>query len=232
MRGRCGLVVALCASFLFACEGNGEGQVSGSLFLRGCPSLDPTDRSATDVPMPLPAFALNPGFFYVEVIVGVRTGLNPDRRTVDRMLLRMQRGSNKLERADGFELLVHDTGKLEQLQEDSLRAGLPGVPIVPPPLDQLTAPLPSAPDDAVRAGLLLNTSCRHPRAQPSLRGHIRFTEQGHRVGEYVAGEFVVSVEDLRATREQGAPPPSPDVAGALQGWFRIRIQAGPASSAQ
>jgi hypothetical protein len=226
------LLVGLAASLLSACEGGGEGQVSGTLFLRGCPAQDPTHQSATEVPAPLPAFSLDPSYFYAELIVGVRVGLHPDQRTVDRLLLRMQRGSNKEDRADGFEILVHDLGKLAQLQTDSLASGQPGIPIVPPPLDQVTAPLPTSPDSTVRAALTLNASCRYPRAQPSLLGHIRFSEQGHQVGQYVAGEFSASVEDLRAAREQGSPPAVPDAAGSLQGWFRIPIRSGPASAAQ
>lgn len=229
---RFGRLLALCVSFLFACEGRGDGELSGTLFLRGCPSLDPTNRSATDVPSPLPTFRLEPQAFFAEVVWGIRTGLNPDRRTVNRLQVRMQRSSNKLDRSDGFELLVHDLGKLEQLQRDSLQAGLPGIPIVPPALDQAMAPLPPAPDAAVRAGLVLNHSCRHPIAQPSLRGFVRFSEFGREVGDMLAGEVDVSVEDLRAEREQGSPSAVPNVAGALRGWFRIPIQSGPGSAAQ
>lgn len=225
-------LVVLFVSLLTGCEGVGDGQVSGTLFLRGCPSLDPTEQSAMEVPSPLPAFALNPQYFYAEVILGIKTGLHPDLRTVDRLQLRLQRGSNKMERSDGFELLVHDLGKLEELQARSLRAGAPGIPIIPPPLGQATSPLPTSPDESVRAGLVLNNSCRYPQAQPSLRGHIRFSEVGHRVGDYLAAEFDVAIEDERAIRQEGGPPVHPNVAGALHGWFRLPIRSGPASSAQ
>ena len=231
MRRRCLLLVALLGPLLAACEGAGTGQLSGTLFLRGCPSLDPTrhgDAATTDLPSPLPAFSLNPQDFYVEIITGVRTGLHPDPRTPDRLLVRMQRGSNKLERSDGFELLVHDLSQLETLQATALAAGQAGAPIVPPPLDSPTAMLPGDPDAAVRAGLVLSNSCRHPLAQPSLRGTVRFSEIGRTVGESVAAEVDVTVEDLRAMREHSVP----DVAGSLRGWFRIPIQSGPASPAQ
>ncbi len=203
--------------------------------MRGCPSLDPThqqDNPTASIPSPLPAYSLGPHFFYAEAILGIRTGLHPDMRTPDRLLLRMQRGANKLERSDGFELLVHDLSKLEQLQTDALMRGEAGAPIVPPPLDTPIATLPTDPDATVRAGLVLNNSCRHPFAQPSLRGYVRFTEIGRRVGEVVAGEVRVNVEDLRAAREQGGTAVVPDVAGSLSGWFRIAVQAGPASPAQ
>ncbi len=226
------VVFVLFATLLLGCEGDGEGQVSGTLFLRGCPSLDPTDRSQTEVPSPLPTFTLNPHFFYAEIILGIKTGLRPDPRTVDRLQVRLQRGSIKMERSDSFELLVHDLDKLEQLQADSIRAGAPGIPIIPPPLDQVTSPLPTSPDATVRAGLVLNNSCRYPQAQPSLRGHIRFSELGRRVGEYLAAEFQVVIEDERAMRQEGGIPKSPNVAGALQGWFRMPIRSGPASAAQ
>lgn len=235
MRRRCILVLALVAPFFVACEGDGEGQLSGSLFLRGCPALDPTrhgDVSGSELPSPLPDFSLSPQNFYVEIITGVRTGLRADPRTPDRLLLRMQRGSNKLERADGFELLVHDISQLEMLQAKALADGKAGAPIVPPPLDMPTVMLPGDPDATVRAGLLLNNSCRHPLAQPSLRGTVRFSEIGRTVGEHVAGEVDVTVEDLRAMREQAGARVVPDVVGSLRGWFRIPIQSGPASPAQ
>ncbi|MBL8636274.1 MAG: hypothetical protein JNM40_23820 [Myxococcales bacterium] len=144
----------------------------------------------------------------------------------------MQRSSNKLDRSDGFELLVHDLDKLEQLQRNSLQAGLAGIPIAPPALDQATVPLPASPDASVRAGLVLNHSCRYPIAQPSLRGFVRFTEFGRSVGDTLAAELDVTVEDLRAEREQGTPLAVPNVAGALRGWFRIPIRSGPGSAAQ
>lgn len=231
MRRRCFSVVALCGSLLAACEGGGDGQVSGTLFLRGCPWLDAGDHSPTELPSPLPAFTLNPQFFYAEVVWGVKTGLHPDPRTVDRLQLRLQRGSNKQDRSDGFELLVHDLNKLEQLQLDSIQKGLHGVPIVPPPIAQVSVPLPASPDSEVRAGLVVNNTCRYPRAEPSLRGYVRFSEYGRRVGETVAGEFDVTIEDQRAIREQGNPPANPDVAGALHGWFRIPIRSGSGLSA-
>lgn len=213
MRRRCILVLALVAPFFVACEGDGEGQLSGSLFLRGCPALDPTrhgDVSGAELPSPLPDFSLSPQNFYVEIITGVRTGL----------------------RADGFELLVHDISQLETLQAKALADGKAGAPIVPPPLDMPTVMLPGDPDATVRAGLLLNNSCRHPLAQPSLRGTVRFSEIGRTVGEHVAGEVDVTVEDLRARREQAGAHVVPDVVGSLRGWFRIPIQSGPASPAQ
>jgi hypothetical protein len=223
---------ALSASLLLACEGGGDGQLSGTLFVRGCPSLDPTGQSATDVPSPIPDFRLDPHAFFAEVVWGIRTGYTQDRRSGDRLQIRMQRSSNKLDRSDGLELLVHDLRKLQSLQDDSLRAGLPGIPVIPPALDQSMSPLPPSPDAAVRAGLVLNHSCRYPLTQPSLRGFIRFTEFGHVVGETLAGEFDVSVEDLRAKREQGDPPTAPNVAGAMHGWFRIPLRSGPAVAAQ
>lgn len=229
---RFGRLCALSASLLFACEGSGDGQLSGTLFLRGCPSLDPTNDSATDIPLPLPNFDLEPRAFFAEVVWGIRTGWTPDHRTGNRLQVRMQRSSNKLDRSDGFELLVHDLDKLEQLQRNSLQAGLAGIPIAPPALDQATVPLPASPDASVRAGLVLNHSCRYPIAQPSLRGFVRFTEFGRSVGDTLAAELDVTVEDLRAEREQGTPLAVPNVAGALRGWFRIPIRSGPGSAAQ
>jgi len=224
--------VTLSTALLLACEGGGEGQLSGTLFVRGCPPFDPTNQSATDVPSSLPDFRLDPHAFFAEVVWGIRTGFTQDVRTGDRLQIRMQRSSNKLDRSDGFELLVHDLRKLESLQRDSLRAGLAGIPIIPSALDQSMSPLPSSLDDAVRAGLVLGHSCRFPLVQPSLRGFVRFTEFGSKVGDTLAGEFEVSVEDLRAKREQGDPPVSPNVAGSLRGWFRIPLRSGPGTAAQ
>lgn len=232
MRRSAVLCFALCIAWASGCEGSGEGALSGTLFLRGCPTLDPTAAGSVYAPSVWPEFDLKPEHFYVEVVHGIRSGFHPDERSTDRLLLRMQRGSTKLERSDGFELLVHDVSKLALMQETALAQGKPGVPIVPPPVGTTTAPLPGDPDASVKAGLLLNNTCRYPQAQPSLRGHVLFSELGLSVGQTVAGNIVVSVEDQRAQREQAGGAVVPDVAGTLTGWFRIPVRSGPASPAQ
>lgn len=226
-------VGCLVVGLLAGCEGAGEGQLDGTLFLRGCPILDPQRPAEQSVPSPLPAFQLNPTHFFVEVVYGVRSGFTPDNRSATRLLLRMQRGAAKLDRSDGFELLVHDLDKLPELVAQAASRGEPGVPVVPPALDNDAAPLPPAPDNSVRAGLLLFQACRYPQAQPSLRGFVRFTEIGQTVGQTVAGEVSVTVEDLRSQREQPGPGPViPNTAGRLQGFFRVPIRSGQASPSQ
>lgn len=213
------------------CEGAGVGQVSGTLFVRGCPIYDPTTPGSREVPQPLPRYALDPEYFFAEAEPGTRRTPSDDPPGVTRLQLRMQKSSHKAERTDVFELLVYDVDGLPAQQDAALARGLAGVPIVPPPLDQTPVPPPPAPDSTVRASLRLNGNCPYPVVAPQLRGFVRFTEIGSQPGDMLAGEFTVSIEDLRAEREQGTPPPSVDVAGVLTGSFRFPLRTGPASGA-
>jgi len=91
----------------------------------------------------------------------------------------------------------------------------------------MTAPLPDNPSETVRADVALNGTCQFSRVEPLLRGYIRFSALGRNVGEEIAAELRVTVEDGRAAREQGSsPPPRPDVAGELAGSFRFLISRG------
>jgi hypothetical protein len=213
------------------CEGAGVGQLSGTLFVRGCPVYDPTAPGSLEVPRPLPSYSLDPEYFFAEAEPGTRRTPSDDPPGVTRLKLRMQKSSHKAERTDVFELLVYDVDGLPALQAAALARGLAGVPIIPPPLDQTPVPPPPAPDSTVRAALRLNGNCPYPVVAPQLRGYVRFTEIGSQPGDMLAGEFTVSVEDLRAQREQGTPAPSVDVAGALVGSFRFPLRTGPASGA-
>lgn len=221
-------VLAL-ALFASGCEGRGEGQISGTLFLRDCPDQDPTydsKRSSTVVPSPLPDFALNPTYFFVDVQFAQRPGWYPDPRAVDSMFIRLQRSSHKPDRTDVFQLSVHDIDGVLAAQQAALSRGEPGVPIIPPNVSTMNAPLPDDPAESVRADIALNGSCQFSRVEPLMRGHIRFSALGRNVGEEIAAELRVTVEDGRAAREQGSPPPSPNVAGELAGSFRFFISRG------
>jgi hypothetical protein len=214
--------------FLGACEGVGDGQVSGTLFLRGCPDLDPTTAGSSDLPSPLPAFRLDPQYFFGEVLRAAESGLGAtDPRGSDSMHIRLQRNSSRAERADTFDLFIHDLDRLPAVQDAALRRGEPGAPILPPPVSGTAVPLPSDPGVSVRAALSLNVSCWFPRVQPALRGSVYFSSLGRELGDQVAGRIEVTVEDERAIREQGSPPPAPDAAGALSGWFSFPLRSGP-----
>ena len=230
--GRAGLV-GLCLLGLAAagCEGEGVGQVSGTLFVRGCTAYDPVTPGSREVPSPLPSYSMNPEFFFAEVELSTRLNPPEDPLGITRLQLRLQRSSHKAERTDAFELLIYDVDGLPARQAQALARGEAGLPITPPPLDQTPVPPPPAPDSTVRASLRLHGSCKYPIVSPQLRGFVRFTEIGSRAGDMLAGEFSVAIEDLRAQREQGTPAPSPDIAGALTGSFRFPIRTGPASGA-
>jgi hypothetical protein len=213
------------------CAGEGVGQVSGTLFVRGCQPYDPTTVGSRDVPSPLPGYAMDPTFFFAELEYPARRTPADDPPGVTRLRIRLQRSSHKVERADSFELFVYDLDGLKDRQDVLLAHGESGMPIVPPPLDVTPVPPPPDPASTVRAALVLNGTCDYPLVAPLLRGFVHFTEIGSRPGEILAGEFAVTLEDLRATREQGPSAPSPDVAGALSGNFRFPIRTGPAVGA-
>lgn len=213
---------------LVGCGGAGEGQISGTLFMRGCPPRDPTPEGSSEVPTPLPPFSLEPRYFFGEVIRSLKQGLsNTDPRGIDRLRIRLQSDSGKIERSDTFEMLVYDLDRFPQVQAAALARGERGVPIVPPALDDPQAPLPSDPAASVRASIALNVTCWFPRVKPLLRGYVYFSALGRTLGEEVSGELAVTVEDARATREQGDPPPVPDAAGELHGWFRFPLASSP-----
>jgi hypothetical protein len=222
-----GLALAL-GGALSGCAGAGEGQLSGTLFLRDCPPLDPTPAGSLEVPNPLPSFSLDPQYFYGELQYSVLMGFQTaDPRGVDRLRVRLQRNAGRPDRADIFDLIVYDLERYMSRQEAALARGEPGMPIVPPDIDGASVPLPGDPAATVRGALSLNITCWFPRVQPMLRGHVRFTSLGRKLGEEVAGEVSVTVEDARAMREQGGATVIPDTAGQLTGSFRFPLRAGP-----
>lgn len=206
------------------CEGVGEGQLSGTLFIRDCPAQDPTTPGSRDVPNPLPAFALDPHYFFGEVLFPQRPDLDPN--AVDSMVIRLQRTSHKPERTDLFELSLSDLDHVLTNQAAAMARGTAGLPILPPDVGTTMAPLPTDPALSARASLKLNGTCDSPRVAPLFRGYVHFTALGRNVGDEVAADLRVTVEDGRAQREQGNPPPAPDVAGELSGSFRFRLTSG------
>ncbi len=220
------LLCALCV--LPGCEGSGQGQVSGTLFLRGCSSLDPTMPGSSDVPNPLPPYSFDPQYFFAEVEQAIQPGLgSTDPRTVSTMNIRLQRTSGTPDAADYLDLLVYDIDRFPSIQAAALAQGQQGVPITPPDLSGMSVPLPGDPAATVRASLSLNVTCVYPEVAPLLHGYIHFTSFGTNLGDQIAAEFSVTIEDARAAREQGNPPPAPDAAGALTGWFSFPLAAGP-----
>lgn len=212
---------------LSGCVGDGEGQVSGTLFLRGCHRFDPQPESA-GLPSPLPSYNLAPTEFLGEIHHGLHVGfISPDPRTFERMVIRLQRTAAPMDRSDGLMLMIPDLDQAWAVQEAALARGEPGIPIVPPDIDGASVPLPGDPAQRVAASLYVRGSCRYPLVSPTLRGHIRFSAIARDLGEETAAEFKLTIEDARAIREQGSPPPSPDAAGELQGSFRFPLAAGP-----
>jgi hypothetical protein len=222
--------MGMCAGLggLAGCEGAGSGQVSGTLFLRGCPAQDPTPAGSTEVPSPLPAFSLNPQYFFGEVQQAPQSEVfSDDPRGVTNMEIRLQRNSGDVDMADVFTLLIYDVANYPQLQAAAIQSGSPGAPIIPPDLSSTTAPLPGDPSMSVAASISLNLTCAFPSVAPLLSGYVNFSMLGQNLGDTVAGQFSVTVEDARAIREQGNPPSSPDTAGAFTGWFNFPLRAGP-----
>lgn len=210
------------------CGTEGEGQIQGTFFLRGCEAQDPTPHGSTEVPAPLPAFALDPGYFYADVLRSPHTAAHHEGESLDRLHVRLQRGSEKPERTDVFELMVPDMNRALRDQELAIARGERGFPILPAPVAGSTAPLPGDPYAFARASLSLHSSCTRQIVQPQFRGYIRIIEAGRVIGEWVEGEVGLTIEDSRAIREQGGMPTYVDTAGALSGRFRVKLAAGPA----
>jgi hypothetical protein len=220
----------LLGALLFSgCGDAGTGQVAGTLFLRGCPDQDPTNGQG-GVPAMLPAFSLDPQFFAAEVMLSVRMGSTYDPRGVDSLRLRLQRSSHPFYLTDDFELLVYDLDQYPQRQAAAIAQGQPGMPILPPALAQPSVPLPGDPAASVRASLSLHATCPYMPEEPLLRGYVNFSALGRNLGDTVAGQFAVTVEDARSRRAQGMMPATVDVAGQLSGSFSVQIQAGPAQT--
>lgn len=216
---RAALLLPLC---LGACEGEGSGRLGGHLFLRGCPdSAEPPVAEANQpsgMPTPLPPFELQPTFFAAEPMLAVDPQLDP--RGVNRLQVRLQRGSLRPERTDVFLLYLVDV--------DHLPLGTP-LPVTPPRLDEPVVPLPSQSQPLVRAALLLRGTCRYARVEPMLQGQVRINKLGLTTGDELDMEILsLAVQDPRGKRE-GKAPADWDAAGDLSGWFQMRIQRGPAS---
>jgi hypothetical protein len=229
-----GLGLGLGACLLVGgCAGEGTGRLAGTLFLRGCPPQDPTPPGSSEVPSPLPAFALDPVAFYGEVVrVLEPPPIRHPGATIDRIRIRLQRSTAKAERTDVFELIVPDIDRALLEQAAALGRGEPGFPVLPPPVAGSSVPLPKDPFAFAHAGLQMHGSCEPLVVQPQLRGYVRFNELGRDLGQYVDAEINLTVEDARAIREQGAMPQIVDTAGALSGTFRFQLRAGPAVTAQ
>lgn len=224
-----GSLLALWAvSAVAGCSTEGSGLIEGTLFIRGCESQDPTPRGSTEVPSPLPAFTLDPKYFYAEIWHRQDDAAHPVGESLDRLRVRLQRGSEKPERTDVFEVLVPDMNRALRDQEQAIARGERGFPILPPPVAGTSAPLPTDPYASARASLALRQDCKMPLVQPQFRGFIRLIEAGRERGEWVEAEVGLTIEDARATREQGGMPTFVDTAGALSGRFRVKIETGPA----
>ncbi len=211
---------------LCSCEGQGEGQLSGTLFLRGC--AVPGDP-ATGMPSPLPPFSLSPNFFAAEPIYGIDplTGKRADPSdnllTVNDMIIRLQRDGQRPERIDLFELFLHDVDGL-------ITASRQGdIPFAVAPLDLPNVPLPQVAGPYIKAALLLHDACPYAKVQPAIAGAVRFHALGLDPGDLLDAELVsVSLTDQRSIRD-GLIAADRDAAGSLAGYFRFPIQRGTAS---
>lgn len=207
----------LMSVLLLGCAGGGTGQVTGTLFLRGCPDQGTDDP--TGMPTPLPAFDLSPSFFAAEPILAFLPDLDP--RGINRLLIRLQRSPNKAELTDVFTLYVDD------VKTQLTRLGAPQA-ITPPALGGTSVPLPTQGSTRVLGSLSLTGTCPVARAQPSLTGTVTFSALGRNAGDPVAGQFSVTVSDPRAARDS-VPAGDQDAAGAFAGSFQFPVQFGPAS---
>ena len=167
------------------------GQLSGTLFVRGCAPLDPTSPGSHDVPSPLPAYAMDPSFFFAELQLASRLELqSSDPPGVNRLRLRMQTSSPKIERADAFELFIYDldaTGR-----PPGQRPGERPVRECRSARRRSTSPrCRRGPIRAstVRASLVLNGSCDYPMVAPLLRGYVHFTEIGQQPRRHPGRRF-------------------------------------------
>lgn len=203
----------LAAALLCGCEGGGEGQVSGSLFLRGCP-----EQGSAAAPAP---FALDPSYFAADTIRSAtagQSGSQLDERIPNRMELRLQRSSHRPELTDAFALYLTDVDALRG------RLGQP-FPISAAPLSGAEAPLPAEAPPTVRAALWLRGTCPYANVQPQLRGTVTLRELGFEPGEWVDADFSVTADDDRGAR-LGAAPADRDAAGQLAGSVRLQIRRG------
>lgn len=210
--------LSVCAA-LAACEGQGEGQLEGALFVRGCPLQGSDDPQG--MPAPLPPFRLDPTFFSAEPLPSLPPTQNADRRNISRLAIRAQRDGSAAERTDGLLLYLTDI--------DALRGavGKP-LPLLDPPLTDPGVPLPSAPRSGVKAALYLNGTCPFARAQAYLQGTVTFTQLGDNLGDAIAAQLDVTVTDPRSARA-AIPAADQDAAGALRGSLRLTVQSGPAT---
>ncbi len=200
------------------CAGQGQGQVSGALFLRGCP--DQGSNDATGMPS-VPPFALDPTYFAAESIHTLAIfGMDPaDPRDVEVQDIRLQRGPELPEYTDVLRFVLTDVAALQR------QAGQP-VPITVPALDQPSQPLPINDGPRIQAALTMLATCPFPRVEPALHGSITFHTLGFELGEWLDASFSLTVEDPRGVRS-GKAPQDMDAAGQLSGYFRFQIQMGP-----
>lgn len=207
---------------LGGCEGAGEGQLSGTLFLRGCEGQGSTEPAGQ--PAGIPPFVLDPQFFAAEPSYSPLTLGVPDMRGINKLAIRLQRSPHKPERTDGVTIYLYDVDALMR------RLGTP-LPLTPPAVSGEEEPLPVGPPEGARVALNLFGSCPFARTQALLRGSITFTQLGYEVGDMIEASLSVVVEDARGLREQ-RPAADQDAAGQLAGWFRFPVQWGRASSTQ
>lgn len=205
---------------LAACEGQGSGQLEGTLFLRGCPLQGSDDL--TGMPNPLPAFRLNPTFFSAEPLPSLPPTQNVDQRNRERLAIRAQRDGWPQERTDGLLLYLTDVAALRASLGQTLT-------LQDPTLTDPVTPLPTGPYSFVKAALYMNGTCPFGRAQAYLQGTVRFTQLGMELGDPIQAEIVATVTDPRGTRAAMVRE-NQDAAGELRGTVSLNVQTGSASA--
>jgi hypothetical protein len=205
------------AGLLAACGPHGEGQVSGTLFLRGCPELEETGQPAP--------FQLDPEYFAADTVRAAAAGASasdPDVRIPDRIEVRLQRSTHRIQLTDALVLYLTDVVALRDRLDRPF-------PIIAAPLAGDTVQLPTEGPPFARAALLLHGTCPFARVQPQLRGTLTLGELGFEPGEWVSAGFTLDVEDDRGARN-GVAPADRDAGGRLTGSFRMQITRGRSTS--
>lgn len=219
MMHRVRALIPLVLAAAAGCTGGGTGEVTGTLFMRGCAGQGTT--AATGMPSPLPAFNLLPTDFYAEPILPQPPDIDP--RGVATLTIRLQRSTDLPDNTDYFLLYVVDVVTLQG------ELGKPQ-PIIPPALSGTSAPLPTEGDPRVLASINLNGTCPYPLVAPQLTGTVTFGALGLNEGDILEADFSVTVSDPRGVRE-GVPAQDQDAAGAFSGSFRFPIAFGPSAEA-
>ncbi len=207
--------LALLAIVTGGCSvGQGKGSVAGTLYVAQCETLDGVTSSYPAGATAAGAFDLKPTFF-----VAQPTDDQPKSNPMNRVMIRVQSGGNRLNEADALLVNVADVRLL------ALSIGQPGV---------------VGPATNVRATLALNQTCTAHQVALELDGAITFTKLGSAsagrtpsadfsigYGDELTASFSLDVIDRRAIvlGGQAGVPTAPQAGGHLDGNFDFTVVA-------